>query len=318
MFNSNKTKTMKKTKFLAIYMMAAMCSFGLAACSDSDDEGYNGTTGVITDEDGVQVRVLRAGGYDFSYDEEGQLASAGDYDVSQNPFTLTDNDDDETDITTISRNGKGYITKMTRKVTDAWGDDDWEEYTDTYSFSYDGSGHLTKISCNESGTECEDGEKENYSGNGTWALTWSNNKLTRIYGEVDGYTEEITYEYNDDAYENPSHQFALSYWGDVGIACHQELAALGMFGMGGDYLPTSSTYTWTDEPYEGSYTINYSYGFYSDGLLNYERHGSTYYYYGYEGIEDDEDEEVKAQRSAASQNQNETRRHSFFLRHHRK
>lgn len=29
---------MKKTKFLAIYMMAAMCSFGLAACSDSDDD----------------------------------------------------------------------------------------------------------------------------------------------------------------------------------------------------------------------------------------------------------------------------------------
>lgn len=34
---------MKKTKFLAICMMAAMCSFGFVACGDDDENGETGT-----------------------------------------------------------------------------------------------------------------------------------------------------------------------------------------------------------------------------------------------------------------------------------
>lgn len=320
---------------LPTFALAALVCAGLcASCSDDDDDSYGGDSGVITNEDGERVRVTRAGDYYFSYDEEGQLASVSGgsyeaYEVEQNPFTLTSKYDDETDVYTFSRNGKGYITKMTDKYTwNSTDDEEWETSTATLSFSYDGSGHLTKISGSGSGTYYEDGEKEKYSTKYTYTFTWKNNLLTQTKfvfddSDDDKYTEEVEFEYDDGYYENTAHQFAYNYWTYSGIDICEILSSLGMLGIGGDYLPVSATATGIeydedeDEDTE-TYSYSFTYGFNSDGLLNYERCNRSYYYYSYEGIADDEEEEAKAQRPVASQRQNGKRPHLFFHRHHTK
>lgn len=319
---------------LPVFALAALVCAGLGACSSDDDgDSAGGETGVITNEDGSRVRVTRAGDYYFSYDEEGLLSAVRDgsselYEVGQDPFTLEYDQYDETETYTLSRNGKGYITKMTEKYTyDSEDDEEWENGSATLSFSYDGSGHLTKITGSGSGTYYDDGEKEKYNAKLTYTFTWSDNLLTRMkyVGEEDGdkYTVEVEYDYGDNVYENPSHQFANSYWAYSATDVCDILSSLGMLGIGGDYLPVSVTETDTED-YEDededseTYTYNYSYGFNSNGLLTYERCNRSYFYYSYEGVEDSEDEEAKAQRSVAPQRQKDLRPHRLFHRSHRK
>ena len=129
----------------------------LIACDDDDDDGgssvYNAEATVLTTADGDKLLVTNCGSYSYEYDDEGNLnaISTDDYDfeVSTNPFKLTDSGEYQTTTVTITTNGDGYITK-------AVFDENYENRSisitqETINFSYNSSSHLTKITY--SGTE---------------------------------------------------------------------------------------------------------------------------------------------------------------------
>ena len=92
----------------------------LTACDDDDDDSgssvYNAEATVLTTADGNKLLVTQCGSYSYEYDDEGNLnaISTDDYDfeVSTNPFKLTDSDDYRTTTVTLTTNGNGYITKQ--------------------------------------------------------------------------------------------------------------------------------------------------------------------------------------------------------------
>lgn len=157
-------------------------------------------------------------------------------------------------------------------------DEKWS-YTSNASLSYDGSGHLTKIASSYSGNSSDSEGSWSESGNATYSLSWTSNRLASFKG-VSKYKDEdgtystsfsIIYSYNN-ATENPLHQWApsLAYYlaeEDEG-SLEELLAYAGLFGTGPAELPSAMTYESTDEDgktYEGS--DSFAYTFNANGSL---------------------------------------------------
>lgn len=270
------------------FMLSALVCFSISSCSSDDDEeiSQNGsdTAGQVTGSDGEKMLITQVGNTFYSYDSEGKLTAIntsydGTYTVTYSPFKMVrevngSSYSEKETVYDIAVNGKGAITSLKAEYVSYSYDEIDEQSSTSYSLSYDGAGHLTGISGSTSGYYYDDGEKYSGKANGSYKLTWSNNKLTKLVcttnedGEV--MKEEVTFEYGDDLYPNLSHQFTNSLWGSA-VEDIDVFSNIGLFGIGGDYLPIKAvcitTYTEDGETESETDTYNYSYTFNSNGTV---------------------------------------------------
>lgn len=323
-------------KTLCLVAAAAM-ALTLASCGDDDDGGGSAegsqSAGHIETLDGTTLLLTSVADIGFGYDAGKLVMMDGDYcdyTVSYNPFTISLNDDNETQVfSNISVNGSGYITSMNVTLTS---DYEGSYYSDSssgsgsFKFSYDGNGRLTQITFSGSGSgkevEYDDSYSYSSSVSASATLSWSGSLLQDIScsynasGKEYGYnwkeveTATIAYE-NSTSYPNATYQYTpntTTIWG--GLVFDEDimeaLAYLGYFGKGPSYHPVSAdieeylleSYDNEYEDYEDdySYTSSYSYSLNSDGSVNYSKmSGSsksnfTYSLYGVS----DEDVSVKS------------------------
>ena len=262
----------------------------LTACDDDDDDGgssvYNAEATVLTTADGDKLLVTQCGSYSYEYDDEGNLnaISTDDYDfeVSTNPFKLTDSYDSRTTTITLTTNGNGYITKAV--FYENCEGKSISITQETINFSYNSSSHLTKITY--SGTEYYD---ESYYGEGTGSstfsgtvtLTWSNDKIATIStseneydDDGDKYTREqtlsLSFAEDDDLdYENTTNQYVPTlfwkdnsyelqyikdgvepYLGQRNCLDFSVFAYIGLLGVGPTYIPESADLSIEYEEYD--------------------------------------------------------------------
>lgn len=283
---SNFVVRMNKTVF--VFATAAVCALGTVSCGgddDGDEAGGGGSSagntesGVIQTPTGGAVRVAKAGGYTFSYNSDGSLASFFDgdvtYNATYNPFTLSSHYQspgfEESFSYVLSLNKNGYISAMSGSggYTST---DEKDVSKGNASFSYDGSGHLTRVVFKGSGCLEEDGQKYNYTSKSDYTFTWDGGKLMKAvynFSDIDG-TEStvVEYTYGSDAVQNVTCQYVPAIIDDDMIAA---FFYLGYYGKGPSVLPTSCKVTYKDyEDTEDSYVRTYlcSYTLNSDGTVN--------------------------------------------------
>lgn len=331
---------MKKQNFSksVLAFMLGLSVLSLSSCGGDDEGGSSSgskTAGQIENTDGEKLLVTEAGSYKFYYDDDNLLENIYDgntlmYEVSYNPFTMKYEYEgsyyvEQQKISDVSFNGKGYITKLKYKESYVNESDNYSDVVNsTVNFSYDGDGHLTKISGSEEGYEIEDGTKISFNASGSYTLTWKSGRLMKIVGKVneeEGTSEEsLTFSYDDDdIYPNLTHQFPQCCWYNIESDNYDWMAALGLIGRGGDYLPSSAEYLYEansgDEDDDESNEFDFSYTFNLDGSLRSESIGRSTYRYSYDTLsEDDEDEAKQATRSAEKAGKHHVSR--FFHKKH--
>ncbi len=299
---------MKKTKILALMLMAVPV-LTFIGCSDDDDEGGGGSpqddTSVIVTEDGDKLLLTSNGTSTFTYDDFGRCTSIsyyGDgYNMSYNPFRITDTEGFY-DID-VSFTKEGYISKFSMKY----------DYTDEYehdkgsgslSFSYS-NGHLTKISVNGSGTykDFEEGESYSYKRSGSTTFTWKDGNLMRTSSDYSGseydekYSERYDSEYAYGTMENKHKQYVhylLDYLSDaLDDDVITDFAFIGMLGKASDYFPSSMSqkvvYKDGSETEENNYSYTMSYALNGNGTVrtetvNYGTSGSYRFNYAYKNL----------------------------------
>ncbi|MDO4160313.1 MAG: DUF4595 domain-containing protein [Prevotellaceae bacterium] len=330
-----------KTRTCVIFSMVAIACFGLASCGDDDDDNggsSNGSdkAGVLTTTDGTSIYLKQVGSLSFAYDTSGKVTSCSyytdDYNFTYNPFTITHESNEsygttKVELSNISLNGKGYITKMKESIYDTWSDGSYESSSGTYSFSYDGSGHLTKVSGSGSWTYYEDGETEKGSVHIEYHLTWSNGNLVKVVykyndsGEEE--TETVTNDYDTSLYPNVTRQYTNNYFAQS-IEDLDFLFFLGYLGVAGEYHPVSATYvcTYEDEDtqetdtdsYKYKYTLN-SNGSVATSSYSYNNgsYRNTSYSYYPEGSFSSGSKASAKSRSLAPEQTNRKTRHSLGL-----
>lgn len=280
---SNFIVRMNKTAF--VFATAAVCALGTVSCGgddDGDEAGGGGSSagntesGVIQTPTGEAVRVAKAGGYTFSYNSDGSLASFFDgdvtYNATYNPFTLSSHyqssDFEESFSYVLSLNKNGYISAMSASGAYT-GTDEKDVSKGNGSFSYDGSGHLTRVVFKGSGSIEEDGQKYNYTSKSDYTFTWDGGKLMKAvynYSDIDG-TEStvVEYTYGSDAVQNVTCQYVPAIIDDDMIAA---FFYLGYYGKGPSVLPTSCKVTDTDDEETHVQTYSCTYTLNSDGTVN--------------------------------------------------
>ena len=259
---SNFIVRMNKTAF--VFATAAVCALGTVSCGGDDDGSSAGNTesGVIQTPTGEAVRVAKAGGYTFSYNSDGSLASFFDgdvtYNATYNPFTLSSHyqssDFEESFSYVLSLNKNGYISAMSGSGAYT-GTDEKEVSKGNGSFSYDGSGHLTRAVFKGSGYIEEDGQKYNYT---------SKSDYTFVEGD-DTESTVVEYTYGSDAVQNVTCQYVPAFIDDDMIAA---FFYLGYYGKGPSVLPTSCKVTYTDDEDTHVNTCSCTYTLNSDGTVN--------------------------------------------------
>lgn len=290
---------MKRTKFLAM-MLIALSPVAFSSCGgDDDDEGESGTpdtkTSVITTEDGDKLLLTNNGEFSYSYDAAGRLVGVGgrygdeEFSISYNPFKIIEEDVDGGSIS-MSFNGSGYISRVVESYNYS-GDDGTEKGTTTANYSYDGSGHLVKISMSGSATETDEDGTYNSKGTATITLTWSNGNLTKVTSsssgidEGDKFSETSEFVYTYGSNENAYNQFTHAILDGIDdMECMFDfLAFVGWYGKGTAYLPTKVAYSYTEaeEGYNdqsGSNSYNTSYTLNSNGTIRSEKADGSYSY----------------------------------------
>ncbi len=306
---------MKKTKFLALMLMAVPV-IAFTGCSDDDDDGGSPNPGddtsvIITDE-GDKVLLTSNGLYSYTYDGKGRCTSVsndGDcYTMSYDPFKLSYEygfymvpSDCYNIVPSFTK--EGYISKLDISY-DYTNDKSQEKGSGTISFSYNNS-RLTKISVKGSGTfrNYEESGVYSYNRSGTTSFTWKNGNLTRLRSDYSGkdgenyietYDANISYGSTKNMYKQYVH-YMIGYLSDALDAdLMPGFAYVGMFGKASDYLPSEveQYVAYKDdeyEDYEENYTYILSYALNSNGTVNSEtcRSGSggrTTYSYRYKSF----------------------------------
>lgn len=334
MMKRNLFSVVNKGSLLTLALVALGC-VGFSACGSDDDNNGNDdngggggtstglTAGRVEANDGSVLLVTRVGETTFSYDATGKLTKAYDdgdnFTVTYSPLTFADQNDDFSDVYTVSFNGSGYASKMDFVCKEGdTSSDDYYDQDGSIAFAYDGSGHLTKLTGTSTYVYCEDGEVEKGKATMSCTFTWASSRLTKITYKAENpnadYSEDISFNYDGDGYENPLRQFANSYWGDCLFDDVQFLSYLGLLGKGGDYLPTSWTkiVKYNDEE-DGSqgYAKNtvLSFEFYSNGSLRYEVQDGSRISYSYDVASASDATDASASQAKARQSRH---RHSAF------
>lgn len=252
----------------------------LQACDDDDENGSSlpqNNVGEIVPESGE--KLLTAGMYNFYYTQDGQLEYITDWDETykfSSGQVVAYYDGEEDEVTNLSYNGKGYISKTS--TSEVW-EDEYSKgsYTSTANLTYDGEGHLVKITGKYTGKYTYEGETETEEGSSTANFTWNDGLLTKyefVESDNDGwsYKETVTFDYDGKRYINKYQQYAtfidVMYGGFAG-AC----AYIGLFGTGPDYLPASVEIVETEmydgeEEYSYDFSETYTYEFDDKGRIS--------------------------------------------------
>lgn len=267
---------------LSIYslLLAAGCAF--TACSSDDDDtnsagtpgaiNVSKTPGVLTTEDGSQVRITYTGNRSVSYDSQDRVKSVGSWDFSYSPFTISNGSYQWSDI---KQNANGYITSMKFEKDDYYSSSD---VSASCSMTYDGSGHLAKLTGSASlGSSTSD--KASFNS----VLTWSSGNLqqivTTVKSQYDGESSTDTYTYvfgyRSSGNSNTVHQYnpfvaeALLGMLDDYVA-PADLCLLGYLGVAGNNHPSSVECTRESSyrSYDGQSEYSFSYRFNNDGTLS--------------------------------------------------
>lgn len=306
-------KNMKSYRSILSIIMVTMLGVGFVACSDDDDDdGGRGSNSVGVLDKSSGLRITSAGGYNYVYNDNGQLlyilsgnSCRYEFSTPNKAIHIDDGDYDEAETYTIGYNGSGYVSKVSSKSR--WEDadyDEWEEETEEGSLSYDGSGHLTKMIGTYKETGYEDGDKYSESGTTTYNLIWSNNLLQKVEFKDEGRNEYGSYKdvetfilsYDNDAMTNYTNRYLqYAYFIDEFLTEGMErFCYVGLLGKGPAFLPSKIDYEEKEEYYDesgkkrsydysGSY--NYRYGFNSDGSISYDYRGSNRHTYSYDHVE---------------------------------
>jgi len=275
---------MKQRKFFlnpATLAVAAVIGICLASCKDSD-KPYT-----VTDIDDEEWYVTSAGGFRFTYDEDGHLTSIidrnGAYIVKddEDKLVLDWNDFDETSHTEIVLNDDYNITK----IVYSWTEDEDETGNETYNFSYGSDKRL--VSCTCTGRYAKRKRSENFTQ--TTSYGWSSNQMTIRQdenwqrfddGETDTESDKLSYVFTCAGQSNRCKQ--LPYYMGEEMADTGELggmfAVLGLLGYGPENLPTGYTRESVhndNDSYENNYALDFTLN--SNGTISSERRGYRYF-----------------------------------------
>ena len=268
---------------LAIAVVLGGC---LAACSDDDKP-------VIIDANGEKWQVTSAGGFFFTYDEDGYLTSIRDntttYNVQKDKFVVSGFYKGSSVNAEFTFDKNNNITKVVESET---GFDNDGNYTAemTLDYTYDSDQRL-KSCTGTSKWQQEPGYYENATA--TINYGWGSNQLTVSYnGTSSGYEGKDDYWNNN--YNNtfvytlgsqPNRSKQLPYYmtssmlqtpleGGEDFELGSILAVLGLFGYGPEYLPTGYSRTYMENGRE-KWSDNYVFSFTqnSNGTLMQEKTG---------------------------------------------
>lgn len=277
---------MKQKKFFlnpAALAVAAVIGICLASCKDSD-KPYT-----VTDIDDEEWYVTSAGGFRFTYDEDGHLTSIidrnGAYIVKddEDKLVLDWNDFDETSHTEIVLNDDYNITK----IVYSWTEDEDDTGSETYNFSYDSNKRLVSCSCSGRGNG---GNNRTKSWTHTSSYGWSSNQMTihkeenrQTYNNGETRTNSNRYSYVFTCIGQSNRCKQLPYYMGNEMIDFEELSGmftvLGLFGSGPENLPTDYTYTYesgynVNETVKSKHTLDFTQN--SNGTINSERRGYSY------------------------------------------
>ena len=231
---------MKKKNYLnaMAILMASLLSVNFTSCS-SDDNGGDDTGGgytkphSITGTDGVQYLLYSVNYISYSYDVNGLLTSykmnnTGTYRVGED-FTITDPDGQ---VSKVTLNGKGYITKITSEQT-------YSTYRESgvITFSYNGDGQMTSYNYVRKEEGQDNGESYSETLTIKASMSYSDGNLVKIELTENG-TPSSTYQYTyDKEKENSTRQNLFVFYP---IAPHTDfipLVMIGALGKGPKNLP---------------------------------------------------------------------------------
>lgn len=275
---------MKKT--IRMFGAAALClSFLLGFTQCKDDNDAPDVPGITIDDGSgtmVPVRLSSFGGDPIQYDEKGRVECVGNYITINYSKGIMEFDDE---VLNVKFNDKGYISEL----SGSWDEEDEDgryKGSAKAKFSYNSDGNIVKIQLTSDETAWEDGEKYNYSETGSTECIWKSGNLEKVEdtsiekedGETDKYHTVTTYQYGDmlnKFYQTP---MALSYSWQLDEM--YVLAAVGLFGVGPEYLPVSGVEV------DDDYTDNYRYTYYlnDNGSIATEYINYTRIDWGYEEI----------------------------------
>ena len=273
-------------KNFAMLAMAAVIGGSLASCSDDD------ITPTITDANGDEWQVTSAGGFYFTYDEDGCLTSITDKETTYNV---------QKDKFVVSYIYKGSSINseftfeddlITKVVATLSGFDDGGYYTSELSmdFSYDSNDRLKSYK----GTSKIQDPNFNENATATINYEWSNSQLTVRYNGTsqgyeqgegswnDSYNNTFVYTLGNQSNRSKQLPYCMTRYmiqtpeeGGEDFPLGMRLAVLGLFGHGPEFLPTgySRNYItngkekWSDNTYVFSFILN------SNGTLMQEKEG---------------------------------------------
>lgn len=273
--------------------VAAWISGVFTSCSGNDDESYVPTP-IITDANGTPVLVTSVGSYRLAYNEEGKLTG-----ITEGSYTYILKDDkfDFNNGSTkaeVFLNADGLVSRIKYQVTSAN-----EKNEGTTEYTYGPDRRLKSCTVTGEGTYRYGSEEVSYNGKATVDYTWQSDNL--IQAKVESKTSS---KYDGKSYQtNKTTDYAFAY-GTQANTCKQLpyymsdaisglanygglLGAIGLFGYGPAFLPTSYTETVTEKedgyltygPHTDSYTFSFAQN--SNGTLNSEKAGSYQVFYGY-------------------------------------
>ena len=295
-----------KTKFyfLPILLLGGLSLF--TACSDDDDEKGGGqpaapVIGPGDSNSGARLTSISSdrmyGTYYFLYNEDGTVKrmfyghEGEEYEgisITYNPFGIY-SIRGMSEYKNVSFNQNGYLSHYSDdgNYMDEESED-WEKWKEDVRYSYNGNGNLTKYVNSFSYNGVDEGE--NYSGHGTYTITYSWEdgnlvKIQKIYNDIENgasskHTQTYEFEYSDEV--NKYQQFVYGIEDDNFDADY--FAPIGWLGKWTKNYPSSCTILEIVEDEEGkdTWTDTYTWSNFSttnDGLLsgfNYD--GSRYTY----------------------------------------
>ncbi len=270
---------MKKLKLFALAILAMGVCMNLTSCNDDDDDSkgsLRGDASIITTDDYKQWVVTYANEYNYSYDNNGQCIKIGDnWDLSDPKNPIYNESTSWIYNGKFSYTGSGYVSKMSLNADYERGGKAVENDNISISISYNKSDQITKISTSRTWEDYDDGSKD--VNKETSTLSYVDGNLINIYisGSYDSnvfegqwYTSKGTYEYTYTfEYGNEENK----YWQNLQYRCFYDygseyigsFAPIGWLGKGSKNLPTSYSYTYTENgsvreygPYELNYSLN--------------------------------------------------------------
>lgn len=227
---------MNKRKFLTLTLSALLTSVPFVSCSD-DDDAPNTTDNPNELPQLISIESYGFALFTFTYNSSGQLTQIkpgsmfadeiGKIEISYNPLKIKIGGiegEDDTLLTNISTNSKGFITSLT-----------CTESGDSFimNFTYNTSGNLTKITYSDDESPM--------------IFTWNDGKLNTVVDD-----ENNRYEYTYTNLANTTGTFS-PMWEPFGLYW-----MTGLFGTAPTYFPASIAVYEDNELYqvELAYKIN--------------------------------------------------------------